>query len=990
MPPLDEDEREEIRLALALNGGTSLAVWMGGVAQELDRFRRRDSTYGALLDLVHSTSRIDVIAGTSAGGLNGALLGLAIGRNVKLSGLSELWVNKGALFDLLRDPFERDPPSLLRGDEYFLPALRDAFARIASSAPAAPGGHPLVLMITATAMKAESRGFPDHFGSVIGDNDHRAIFRFERNDSVDHFGDPDAVDRLALAARTSASFPGAFEASFIPVGASVPGRPDMEGILRASGNKVSGNRWAIDGGVLVNTPVGPMIDAVLKMPASRQVRRVLAIVVPRGKDFGGPAQPDEQTKVPSVLNVVLGSLTGIPRQQSIGEDLDRLTEYNREVARRRDRRQQLLADLGAEALRDVAGRVSDTYVGIRASDTVDSLLGEIFADAEARDVIAETEVSAAPEASRGAIQRALRTAFSEPVPSPEAYLRRSRRPTRRNRLTEGWRFGTSALERAASVVADVLRSALQIVPLANGEVRGELRALRAETYAAIEDLGRFQNAERLTLGHQWEAATEAATSEDRLVVWAEELRAAREQAAPPEELADISRRLASALAQAAESLRGIELAGDEGDTLKQAVAALAPSEDPEEAARQLLALEVAERVLSTADRSPRQPIQLIQISADTPSVFAPERTTAERKLTGVQLNHFGAFYKRSWRANDWLWGRLDGSARLAQIIFTPRRLRQLGYSAASAMAALREVVMTGDGSKDGVLAAHWDEQLISGELRYLDFPEAPVPDALPACVRAANARLQLDILLEDLEPVARAVREDLALRTDDLVPANLWAARFPKDGRLAPKDAADLFCGCSIADEQLIPEIGSDYFTQVSTKALASAANVARGEHSGLPKPARRVVGPARNVALATYLLARGAVSRHRTASLAVIVALAVSAAVLSVALVSGENPFGGLAVVAAVVLIGGVLVSMIRSGLRATVAVLLMLLAGAVGSVIVCVWRHDGPWTGDLGECLSWSSALVPLIPVVVLIFAATLLGLVKRGRWAARPTRR
>lgn len=985
LPSLDEDEREEIRLALALNGGTSLAVWMGGVAQELDRFRRRDSTYGGLLDLVHSTSRIDVIAGTSAGGLNGALLGLAIGRNVQLSGLSELWVNKGALYDLLRDPFEHDPPSLLRGDDYFLPALRDAFAQIAGSGSAPLGGHPLVLMITATALKAESRGFPDHFGSVIGDSDHRAIFRFERNDGVDHFGDPDAVDRLALAARTSASFPGAFEASFIPVGASEPGRPDMKGIL-----KVSGNRWAIDGGVLVNTPVGAMIDAVLKMPASRQVRRVVAIVVPRGRDLGGPTKPDDHATVPAVLDIVLASLTGIPRQQSIGEDLDRLTDYNREVARRRDRRQQLLADVGAEALRDLAGRVSDTYVRIRAGDTVDSLLGAIFADAEARDVIAETEVSAAPEASRSAIQRALRAAFSEPVPPPEAYLRRSRRPTRRNRLTEGWLFGTSALERAASVVADVLRTALQIVPLANGEVRGLLRASRAATYAAIEDLGRFQNAELRVLGHQWEAATEAATSEDRLLVWAEALRAAREQAAPPEALADISHRLASALTEAAESLRGIDLTGEEGATLTQAVAALAPSENPDETARQLLALEVVERVLSTADRSPRQPIQLIQISADTPSVFAPGRATAERKLTGVQLNHFGAFYKRSWRANDWLWGRLDGSARLAQIILSPRRLRQLGYSAAAAMAALREVVLTGDGSKDAVLAAHWDEQLISGELRYLDFPEAPVPDALPACVRAANARLQLDILLEDLEPVARAVREDLALRTDDLVPANLWAARFPEDGGLAPKDAADLFCECSIADEQLIPEIGSDYFTQVSTKALASAANVARGEHSGLPKQARRVVGPARNVALATYLLAQGAVSRHRTASIVVIVALAVSASVLSVALVSGENPFGGLAVVAAVVLIGGVLVSMIRSGLRATVAVVLMFLAGAVGSVIVCVWRHDGPWTGDLGECLSWSSALVPLIPVVVLIVAATLLGLVRRGGWAARPTRR
>ena len=36
------DERElyqELRLALVFNGGVSLAVWMGGAAKEIDRFR---------------------------------------------------------------------------------------------------------------------------------------------------------------------------------------------------------------------------------------------------------------------------------------------------------------------------------------------------------------------------------------------------------------------------------------------------------------------------------------------------------------------------------------------------------------------------------------------------------------------------------------------------------------------------------------------------------------------------------------------------------------------------------------------------------------------------------------------------------------------------------------------------------------------------------------------------------------------------------------
>jgi hypothetical protein len=40
--------RQELRIALVMTGGVSLCVWMGGVARELDRLLRRDSSYGVL------------------------------------------------------------------------------------------------------------------------------------------------------------------------------------------------------------------------------------------------------------------------------------------------------------------------------------------------------------------------------------------------------------------------------------------------------------------------------------------------------------------------------------------------------------------------------------------------------------------------------------------------------------------------------------------------------------------------------------------------------------------------------------------------------------------------------------------------------------------------------------------------------------------------------------------------------------------------------
>jgi hypothetical protein len=38
------------------------------------------------------------------------------------------------------------------------------------------------------------------------------------------------------------------------------------------------------------------------------------------------------------------------------------------------------------------------------------------------------------------------------------------------------------------------------------------------------------------------------------------------------------------------------------------------------------------------------------------------------KLRGVAIGHFGAFFRRSWRENDYLWGRLDGAQRLLWLL----------------------------------------------------------------------------------------------------------------------------------------------------------------------------------------------------------------------------------------------------------------------------------------------------------------------------------
>jgi len=103
---VDPEDREDIRIAVVLNGGVSLAVWMGGVVNEINRLVRSrpdgSGGYGGLLGLVGATARVDVIAGTSAGGINGALLAYAQVYDADLSGLGARWAELGSFEQLLR------------------------------------------------------------------------------------------------------------------------------------------------------------------------------------------------------------------------------------------------------------------------------------------------------------------------------------------------------------------------------------------------------------------------------------------------------------------------------------------------------------------------------------------------------------------------------------------------------------------------------------------------------------------------------------------------------------------------------------------------------------------------------------------------------------------------------------------------------------------------------------------------------------------------
>jgi hypothetical protein len=92
--------------------------------------------------------------------------------------------------------------------------------------------------------------------------------------------------------------------------------------------------------------------------------------------------------------------------------------------------------------------------------------------------------------------------------------------------------------------------------------------------------------------------------------------------------------------------------------------------------QRVLAIEVVRRAFAAeADIESAEKLNFVQL---TPAAPTPIFTSApldqqspasvDMKLTGVGLGHFAGFYRRSWRANDFMWGRLDAAARIVDLL----------------------------------------------------------------------------------------------------------------------------------------------------------------------------------------------------------------------------------------------------------------------------------------------------------------------------------
>ncbi len=240
--------------------------------------------------------RIDVIAGTSAGGLNGALMLSHLAYGMPFDrGVRDLWLEVGDLEGLTRRPREKVPQSLLYGDCGFFRKVRDGMNDLITGNSGEPVEYPVRLTLTATRLNPRPDAVRPTIGSPLPVARAAAHFRFRWDPSkVVALSDLSrerafVVDQLAYAARTSSSFPGAFEPATPHVGVPTPWVPDTEGLpVDARGvNSETGRPDAgdgrvelIDGGVLDNIPIAWAVRAIAGAKAKRPVDRWLLYLQP--------------------------------------------------------------------------------------------------------------------------------------------------------------------------------------------------------------------------------------------------------------------------------------------------------------------------------------------------------------------------------------------------------------------------------------------------------------------------------------------------------------------------------------------------------------------------------------------------------------------------------------------------------------------------------------------------------------------------------------
>ncbi|MBA4764748.1 patatin-like protein [Qipengyuania huizhouensis] len=650
----------------------------------------------------------DIMSGASAGGINAVFLGQAVFSGQSLEPLTDLWLEVADVDELThpdaklrwsgskiwaqplanwllsrpgneiatevapetRDEVRRKVSHLIRGRWFEPPFSGLGFSKLLEraltamsetepEAPLLPPGHPLDLYVTTTDFHGYLELLHLHSPPVVEDSEHRLPISIRRK--TPYAGGEDLANPLELvfAARATASFPGAFpplQVTEIDRLSSESGRSwdsreeFLERIMpvHVMRDTVS-NVSLIDGSVLVNKPFAGAIAALRGRPAQREVDRRFVYVDPRPDRFS-KRHAQGQAEV-GFFSAIFGSLSTIPREQPIRDNLEQLEQQSREA----ERLGRIIAALRPEVER-----------------TVERLFGyTLFLD------------NPTPKRLKAWRQKAQQAAAEQ----------------------AGYAFHSYAQSKLSGIVTRLAKLAWEVAPPLHFSdhapiseiLREELRRRGLDSLGAPKggatpeailffrehDIGfRIRRLRLLArrLARDWEADPEI-----------------------PDEALEAGRDAIFTIMAMYFEKEGLPALGDEfqkiaGQVLDNPGALLDHVEarrllpEIDERAEELLAdalsampANLKRRILFAYLGFPFydvatlpllrhegltefDPVKVDRISPDDAKSIREGGTPAT--LRGIEFYNFGAFFSRAYRENDYLWGRLHGAERMIDLVFS--------------------------------------------------------------------------------------------------------------------------------------------------------------------------------------------------------------------------------------------------------------------------------------------------------------------------------
>ncbi|MBJ7441097.1 MAG: patatin-like protein [Sphingopyxis sp.] len=715
---------KELRFALICYGGISLAVYMHGITKEVWRLAAASrafhdgaastgsgAVYRDLLTDIAARSNVqlrvlaDIVAGASAGGINGIFLARALATGQSLDPLTDLWLDSADV-DKLIDPDARplsaatkfwavpiagwmmkkrgnvidrtvgagaqdevraklsrfvrarwfEPPF---GGETFSNLLLDAFDAMEQGPRGpvlVPDGQPVDLFVSVTDFAGYSVPLALNSPGRVIEDEHRLMLHFREDSRTG--ARLDDVPGLTAAARATASFPGAFPPFTLREldrvletrGIAWPRRDTfIRTQLPAVSESDPADRVLIDGSVLANAPFRPAIAALKQRPARREIDRRFVYIDPkpdyRSISFGKPVA-EGAARLPGFLATILGALSEIPREQPIRENVEAIEGMSRRI-----RRMQHIVDA----------------MKVEVEEQVAALFGSTF--------FLDTPTVARLEKWRAKAQdqAALRAGFAY---APYGHLKLS-----------------AVIEELASLIDRLLppegavhqanrRQALWDEARARGldrisGKRGAGASGDAIAFFRTHDLG-FRIRRLRFLARELDIAVEA-TRDGRDPV-CEDMREAIFTALGlyldrqgDAWLADLDLPADAGPGDwidAVAARRDLTAIDGQADALIAAALAAMPKDD-----RRTLLLaylgypfyDIATLPLLQGEGFDEfDPIKIDRISPSDATAIRSGGAAA--MLKGIEFNSFGAFFSRAYRENDYLWGRLHGADRLIDIV----------------------------------------------------------------------------------------------------------------------------------------------------------------------------------------------------------------------------------------------------------------------------------------------------------------------------------